>query len=76
MSPLQVPEKGLAPVLELPQVDFLLTVRKVGLQTLSILEAEKLLSDILTMIRLHTMKSDYQVTARVQFDGVMTLTNA
>ncbi len=62
--------------LELPQVDFLLTVRKVGLQTLSIREAEKLLGDILITTRYRIMKSEFQVEARMRFDGVMTSINA
>ncbi len=58
--------------LELPQVNFLLTVRKAGLQTLSIPEVVRLLEDISIMTQSVIMNKGYSIVIRTQFDGVMT----
>ncbi len=61
--------------LELPQVVFRLTVRKEGLQTLSIVEAVRLLDNILTTTQFHTMNNAYVVQVGMMFDGVMISIN-
>ncbi len=69
-------EDKLVQALELPQVVLVLTVRKVGLQTLSIKESVKLVEEFSIMTQSITMNKDYSVNLRMMLDGVMTSTNA
>jgi len=61
--------------LVLPQVVFRLTVRREGLQTLSIAEAGILLESISTMIQSLIMNKDLQAQLEATFSGVMISIN-
>ncbi len=53
-----------------PRVDFHLTLRKEGLQILSIKEVEKLVEDFSIMIQLSTMSSAYMAQVEMTLNGV------
>ncbi len=63
-------------VLVYPQVSLVLTVRKVGLRTLSTKELVNLAEDIGIMTQSIITKAGYSARLRVIADGVMISTNA